>query len=373
MFLTREAVPVGQNFVFRSQRDAEAIARGDLRFAVCPACGFVFNAAFDPALVAYGGAYENDQSCSPSFSAYADELVRDLVERRGVRGKRVVEVGCGQGYFLQRLVSYPGSENSGVGFDPTYRGSETALDGRVRFERRYYDAEAADTPADAVVCRHVIEHVREPLALLEQVAAALRNAENPRLFFETPSVEWIFRNDAFWDFFYEHCSLFSPASLAFAFERAGFRVEEIRELFGGQYLWIEGDRAAIAPFARDVRELVALALRFGERERALQMKWTAAIDELRDAGPVALWGAGAKGVTFANLIDPSRERIDCVVDLNPAKQETFVAGSGHPIVDYPELATRGVKSAVVMNPNYAQENERLLAAASVDVRLVVAT
>lgn len=370
VFLLRENVPVQQNFVFRSQQDAQGVGRGDLRMAICSSCGFVFNAAFEPALVAYDGQYENDQSCSPSFSAYADELVRYLVEDRGVQRARVVEVGCGQGYFLRRLILHPDADNSGTGFDPTYRGQGVELEGRLRFERRYYGADAAETAADVVVCRHVIEHLQQPLELLQQVHRALALSPKPKLFFETPCVEWILRNDAFWDFFYEHCSLFTAASLRTAFEASGFRVDQIRHLFGGQYLFLEGERSS-KEVTRNPGELVALAHAFAQREKVLRRKWASEVADLARGGGLAVWGAGAKGVTFVNLIDPLRTHIDCVVDLNPAKQGTFIAGSAHPIVDYLELSARGVTTAIVMNPNYIEENRRLLEKAGIAVTLIV--
>lgn len=86
--------------------------------------------------------------------------------------------------------------------------------------------------------------------------------------------------------------------------------------------------------------------------------------------PVALWGAGAKGVTFANLIDQSRELIDCVVDLNPAKQGHYLPGTSHPIVSYEALESRGVSTAILMNPNYRRENLARLQAVKSDVRLI---
>jgi SAM-dependent methyltransferase len=366
VFLTRGDVPVRQNFVFRSRHEAESVPRGDLRFAVCPRCGFVFNAAFDPELVPYGTDYENNQTCSPSFNSYADDLVRYLVEERGVRDSRVVEVGCGQGYFLRRLVAFAGANNAGVGFDPSYRGPESDLDGRLRFVRAYYDASTSDVAADVVVCRHVIEHVKQPLDLLRNVGAA------PRVFFETPCAQWIFDNDAFWDIFYEHCSLFTAGSLAAAFARRGFRLESVRHVFEGQYLLAEGVRAGEVPAERGRSDIRRRAFAFAERSRALEETWRAKIATIAAGERIAIWGAGAKGVTFANVIDPRRQTIDCLVDLNPAKHGTYVSGTGHEVVDYRALRERGVTVAIVMNPNYVAENRRILSEAGTDVRLLVA-
>jgi len=90
------------------------------------------------------------------------------------------------------------------------------------------------------------------------------------------------------------------------------------------------------------------------------------LEDLRQHGKVALWGAGAKGATFANLLDPECSLLDCVVDINPNKQGRFIperpirllprriGWSRHPKRDFDE-------------PNYHDENERLLARAGIDV------
>jgi SAM-dependent methyltransferase len=387
-FLRRARVPVHQNLVMPARDAALAIRRGDLDMTVCHACGFVFNRAFDPDLLTYGAEYDNTQSHSPSFDAYMDELVRTMVEERGVRGARIVEVGCGKGAFLHRLVAWPGAGNRGVGYDPTYEGPDVALDGRLRFVRRFYDETTADGVADVIVCRHVIEHVQQPQQLLQAVRRAVESSPGARLFFETPCVGWILDHHVIWDFFYEHCSLFSPASMRTAFQRAGFRVDAIHHVFGGQYLWLEAgladtpahdaqpgaaaDAATVgtAADAAAAGRTVAAARAFAAAESRLRQQWEGRLRELRQRGGVALWGAGAKGVTFANLVDPDGSRIACVVDLNPKKQGRYLPGTGHPIADYHSLPDYGVESAILMNPNYRAENLALLRAAGLSTALV---
>lgn len=370
LFLRRDQVPVHQNLVLPSQELARAVARGDLRMCVCPACGFVFNAAFDSGKLSYGQDYDNTQSHSAAFDAYLDGLVGQLVNLHGVRNARIVEVGCGKGHFLHKLVSFPGAGNTGHGFDPSYVGPEVALDGRLRFRRSLYDASCTDVPADVVICRHVIEHVANPKLLLHSVRAALAQAPRARVFFETPCVEWILRNRVVWDWFYEHCAMFCAASLRSAFERSGFGVNEVSHSFGGQYLWLSahpgGDKAAPV----DTQELVRMAMAYGSAEETLRARWSDRLATLRQAGPLALWGAGAKGVTFANLVDPQATMLDCVVDINPNKQGRFVPGSAHAIVAPPALTTRRVANVVLMNPNYRHETLQMLMQAGCPARLI---
>jgi 2-polyprenyl-3-methyl-5-hydroxy-6-metoxy-1,4-benzoquinol methylase len=369
-FLVREQVPTNQNLVVATQEAARSVARGSLRLCACEQCGFVFNSRFELAKVLYGDAYDNTQACSPYFESYLDKLVSELVLQKGVQHARVVEIGCGKGHFLRKLVGFPGADNRGFGFDPSYVGPDTELDGRITYERRFYGTAADELPADVVLCRHVIEHVPQPLTLLRAVRSALVGTSGARVFFETPCVEWIFENGVLWDLFYEHCSLFSAASLATAFERSGFAVERVDHVFGGQYLWIEASVVGAAPAARPAGRVAALANRFAAAEQATLRQWRIKLEVLHARGPLAIWGAGAKGATFASLVDPERAHIDCVVDINPNKQGKFLPGTGHPIVDLRSLPSRGVAVAILMNPNYRDECLALLAAARVPVDLV---
>jgi hypothetical protein len=191
------------------------------------------------------------------------------------------------------------------------------------------------------------------------------------VFFETPCVEWILRNLVIWDFFYEHCSLFTADSLSEAFRRSGFIVERVGRLFGGQYLWLEARVAEIvSPVILFHPETPGLAHDYAQEEEQLRRIWLDRLFDLATRGKVALWGAGAKGATFANLIDPDARLVDCVVDLNPNKQGCYIPGTGHPIVAPAELTSRGIRSAILMNPNYLEENQRLLAECGIAVDLM---
>jgi SAM-dependent methyltransferase len=373
VFLTRPGVPVNQHTIFAGPSEAIGATRGDLSMASCAGCGFIFNATFDPSLLRYDESYDNSQENSPAFRSHTDSLVGYLVEERGVRESRVLEIGCGKGSFLRRLVLAEGAGNQGLGLDTSYEGPLSELGGLLNFERRPYGPDCADIPADVVVCRHVIEHIPRPLDFLKDIRRALVNSTKARLFFETPCSEWILDNRVIWDFFYEHCSIFTAASLSSAFARAGFEVQDVHRVFNGQYLWLE---ATVGPEDLPVRDdpssIPSRAERFATEEARLNAEWLALVDDLGRRGKVALWGAGAKGVTFANLIDPGRERIECLVDMNPQKQGKFVPGTGHSIVDYHSLQARGVASAILMNANYRGEIESILAREGIPLQLVSA-
>ncbi len=319
----------------------------------------MFNAAFDADLVAYGSDYENDQTISPAFAAHVDGIAdRVLAEVSGGGAPVVLEVGCGQGGFLDRLAARAGRQLGGaVGFDPAYRGPVAGPEAAVRIEAKLFDREAAlaiGRAIDVVVTRHVIEHVAEPVGFLKAIAAALPEGERIALVVETPCVDWIFRNDVLQDFFYEHCNYFTSETLSFALARAGFADIAVDHVFDGQYLLAiahsGGSGAAELPAGAAAR--AEACARFARTVADRTGDWMRRIDR---AGGVALWGAGAKGVTFAGAVDPDGAKISCLIDVNPRKQGHFVASSAHSILSPEQAAAKGVRTAIVMNPNYRGE------------------
>jgi len=369
-FLTRKDVPVHQNWIFHDQHAAVTKERGDLSLAFCNDCGFVFNRGFDPTKISYGEQYDNTQSHSCMFSSYIDKLIVYLVCERGVRNCRIVEIGCGKGTFLRRLVEFPDSGNSGIGYDVSYVGPTTDLNGRLRFENRYYRPEFDNVCADVVILRHVIEHVPDPVSLLRTIRTVLASVPHGRLFLETPCVEWILQNHVIWDFFYEHCSYFSGNSLKVALQGSDLTVKRLERLFGGQYLWVESTLHRPSTGIARPGSIRELAFEFSAAELDIKAACLRSIEEFSKNGAVAIWGAGAKGVTLANLVDPERKRISCIVDINPQKQGCYLPGTGHLVISPSQLVARGIKSAILMNPNYREENQRILRDLRLDIPLI---
>jgi hypothetical protein len=363
--LSRERVPVFQNVHYPSARDAAAATTGRLEIVHCNGCGFVFNAAFDLALAVYSPNYENDQTVSDTFRGYLDRIADRVLGAVAPSGSPIVlEVGCGQGHFLKRLAALPAAHfNRFVGFDPAWRGDKTPSGFEIR--PQLFDAAATraiGSPIGAIVSRHVIEHVCDPVAFLREIRAAIGDTPGITLMLETPCLEWIARNAVMFDFFYEHCSYFTRETLMFALQSAGYRINRFERVFNDQYLWVEASLDESDPAVEPPRPIG-----LGERIAGLGTVWQKRLIALRDelaghraAGGVALWGAGAKGATLAGLADADATLIDCLIDINPRKQGNYLAGTAHPIVAPRDAAARGVRTVLLLNPNYRDEVARMV-------------
>jgi hypothetical protein len=181
---------------------------------------------------------------------------------------------------------------------------------------------------------------------------------------------------AFWDLFYEHCSYFTAETLTYAFERAGFDVLSIRRVYDGQYLVLEA-RPRIADTAESrrasgesVQSILALAERFVDRYRSITAVCRANLERIvQDERTVALWGGGAKAVSFLTSLEVGN-LVAFAVDVNPNKQGKFLVGTGHPVVGPGQLCNYSSLQLVVMNPVYVPEITRSVEALGVDAQII---
>ncbi len=374
VFLKRSNVPVHQNLLYNSYKEARNCVRGDIELAFCSYCGFISNSKFNPDLLNYSADYENTQTYSGYFYDYLNNLVHYLTEKYDLIGKQIFEIGCGKGDFLKLICEK--NRNKGIGFDPSYIGPEQTPDGSVRFIKEFFNDEKAKSFSniDFIACRHVLEHIENPLELLLTIKRSLNMKKNTAIFLEVPNVKWILTNFVFWDIFYEHYSYFTPNSLKYAILKAGLEVTKTSTAFSDQYLWIEAK-----PMKNKDQDIELHSLHDNEISseiNAFVKNYNNQIEKckkliicMNETEKSAVWGAGAKGVTLLNILDPNAELIDAAIDINPNKQGKFIAGTGHLIISPKEIKNKNYKKILNLNPNYLNENNELLRKMSVDIQL----
>ncbi|MEX0785412.1 MAG: class I SAM-dependent methyltransferase [Dehalococcoidia bacterium] len=158
-----------------------------------------------------------------SYRAYFDRKLDDL--QRYQRSGRLLDVGCGAGFFLDAARTR-GYSVAGVDLSPVpaaYAQDALGLDVAVS---SLYAYEAPSDAFDAVTIFQTIEHDPDPAALCAELYRIV--APGGVLMVTTPAADgfvaramgkrWFgYRN-------VEHVSFFSRRSLRFALERAGFEI-----------------------------------------------------------------------------------------------------------------------------------------------------
>ena len=192
------------------------------------------------------------------------DVVRVVTLTRGREVRRVVDLGCGDAERLAMLgEALPGEvELIGVDLQPdTARRDELARRGVRVLEANLEEDLGAlrDDAHDLVLMSQILEHLRDPVAVLRNVARKL--SPGGCVLVETPNLGGIdFRlfRERYWGAYHipRHFHLFSRATLGGAVERAGLRVVRRGFLPGG--FFIVSLRSALG------LDSIARSRRFGE-------------------------------------------------------------------------------------------------------------
>ena len=325
-------MPVLQNRTYATAQDACDSAVGDVRLVQDLDTGLVFNAAFDPARLRYDGEYQNEQAHSGVFRDHLEAVAATLEPH--FRGKALVEVGCGKGFFLQ-LLRHRGYRVAGI--DPAYEGDDPDII-KASFER------GLGLSAEGIVLRHTLEHIRQPVDFLADVLRA--NGDRGDIYIEVPCFDWIRSHRAWFDIFYEHVNYFRLDD----FHRMFGTVRESGHLFGGQYLYAIADLATLrAPHAGADSRVTMPADFLARVEESARI----AAEGRRNA----VWGAASKGVIFSIHLARAGASLQLAIDINPAKQGRYLPVTALPVAA-PEAAARSLDdgdNVFVMNSNYFDE------------------
>ena len=338
-------------------------------------CGHVHNSDFDPELTEYSGRYESTQSFSATFNAFHRSQANDLIDRFDLRGKEIIEIGCGNGEFLVLLCEE--GDNIGLGFDPAHLPGRVPIKdtSNIEFVTDFYSEAYGDRSADFVTCKMTLEHIIDTGRFIRNVRSAIGDRLETTVCFQVPNGRYVLGDLAFWDVYYEHCSYFTPGSLARLFRQERFDVFDIWTEYDDQYLTIAARPTTGPTMARldaedDLDDVRADVDRFANEVPQLVESWRAFLAKERAEGRrVALWGGGSKGVAFLTTLGVGDE-VGVVVDINPNKAGTYMAGTGHQIVSPDALVDVRPDTIVLMNPVYFSEVQNELAARGLEPRIV---
>lgn len=267
--------------------------------------------------------YYDDYLMSRSYSSFARSylsgLAKDFVKTFGLQKKRIVDVGCGDGFFVSRLQHYGATA---IGIDPSESACSLARKRGVTVLHDYVD-DAFVFPKgkmDAFVSCQVFEHVSEPGKLLTNIKKFLKPTSYGLI--EVPSLGKALMDDRYYDFFPDHVAYYSPTSLSYLLELNGFQVMAVRHTANDEYI--------TAYFRRDEAKSDAINTQreFSAYKLSLQKFFRQRLKNKK----IVLWGAGAKGIASISFADILKKEVMYCVDSDPNKYGRFYPGSHIPVV-----------------------------------------
>lgn len=364
-FYEVQNVPVHSCLMMSTKQEALDFPRGNIVLGFCERCGFITNLEFDSKWSAYAPNYEDRQSFSPTFNRFAFHLANRLIREYQLYDKDILEIGCGKGDFLLLLCEL--GHNRGVGIDPSVVCGrvETEVTHPVTFIQDYYSERHARYVGDLICCRHTLEHIYPTAEFVRTVRHSIGDRLNVSVFFEVPDTTRVLQKLAFEDIYYEHCSYFTPGSLARLFRFCGFEIARMYRAYDEQYLLLEA-KPVVTPshqlnlLEESVENTTQNLKHFVDRIGTRLDRWQQYLQNMKKQNKrIVVWGSGSKCVSFLTTLD-TEDLVDYVVDINPYRHGKFIPGVAKQIMPPEFLKTYKPDRVIVMNSIYCNEIQKML-------------
>jgi SAM-dependent methyltransferase len=327
-----EDLPVFQQFMYDNKESALNCPKSNLMLVEDLSTGLIYNQLFNPELMNYDENYQNEQGLSPTFINHLESVSKIIEQKIGQHS--IIEVGCGKGFFLELLQK---KEFEITGFDPAYEGSNNSII-KAAFEQK------SSFQAKGVILRHVLEHIKNPYEFLENIRLA--NDGKGKIYIEVPCFDWILKNNAWYDIYYEHVNYFRLSDLKNMFSV----VHDFGRLFGDQYIYIVADLASLRIPIYDKNNSIKFPEDFIKNIHSMN-------ENLNPNKKSFVWGVGSKGMIYSLLKRRSGSKIDGIVDINPAKQGKYIPAVGEKVLTLKDAFKKFPEGSncYVMNSNYLDE------------------
>jgi SAM-dependent methyltransferase len=358
-FLELTDMPAQDGVVHATKQAALDAPAGDISLAICRRCHFIGNLAYDPDKIQFT-EYSYSKYHSAMYRNHVDEVVGMLVDNFELRHKMLIDIGCGEGYFLDKLSI--AADSRGVGIDPSLTVTDEVPIGneRLKLIKDFYTDKYSHYKGDLVSCRHVIDELAAPRDFLQSLKGALRPGEQAIVYLELPNARRTFEQRLIWNIGYAKRSWFTATSLGALLRICGLSVVKTEMLFGGEYLGITGRRAqdedVSDPYPEEpADEMIALLDEFSNHFNNEVDRWRKKIAILKKRGEqIVIWGAGMRGINFLNQFGDASV-FPKIVDINKNRQGSYLSGSGF-FIDSPEiLRALQPKRILLSNPAYECE------------------
>jgi len=349
-FLSMHGMPsCAQNI---PDRDSLHMDRGmDLNLFQCGSCGLV---QLDCSPVTYYRDVIRAGGGTKTMTELRRSQYGHFIDRCFLAGKRILEVGCGQGEFLEML---KGFDVRGFGIE----NSQALVDMAKKKGLSVYRDFAGDgvhalpgAPYDAFMQFNFIEHQPDPNGMVRCIRENLVPAGAGLV--TAPSFEYI-RNDCVYEVMRDHLAYYSERTLAFLFEKNGFDVIE-RGIVNRDTVYVivrRQERLTRDTFRTNYGQVRDSLNRFVDRMT-------------EDGRRLSFWGASHQCFTAASFLRRP-DKVECIVDSAEFKQGRYSPASHIPIVSPGRFFASPSDALLILAPGYTDEIAATVASRTSAVKL----
>jgi len=320
--------------------DASMLARDtgvDLTLCQCSGCGL---AQLDGEPVPYYREVIRAAAISPTLEEAKLRQFSDFVEKHALKGRKIIEIGCGRGEFLSVLARL---DVDAYGLEYSEASVAQCLKNGLKVSRGYVESPSQKldhAPFDAFLLLMFLEHMPLPNAALRGIHANL--TENGAGLVEVPNFDMMLRSNLFSEFIGDHLCYFSKETLGTTLRLNGFEIVEFNEL---------RDDYVLSAVVRKRQKLDVTS--FSGRKAEIKAALEAFISRFPEK-KVAIWGAGHQALAIIAMTGIAG-KIRYVVDSAPFKQGKFTPATHLPIVAPDTLRSDPVDAVIIIAGAYSDE------------------
>ena len=332
------------NMPARAQRFWEGDTKGiDLPLCQCPMCGLI-QFACEP--VEYYKDVIRAGGLSSTMKALRQTQYSRFIELCGLKGKSIVEVGCGQGEFLAVFEEFPVIAS---GIENNENLVQSAQKRGLHVTKNFAENEntvLSGAPYDAFTSFNFLEHQPNPNGMLQAIYNNL--TEDGVGLITVPSFEYIMDNDGFYELIRDHLAYYTFETLEFLLNKNGFVVLE-QEMV---------NRDTISVIVKKRKKMNVDNLKRNHERVSIQVN-DYINSYTKDGKKVALWGASHQGFTIASTTN-LKEKISYIIDSADFKQGKLSPASQIPIVAPDYYFADPVDAIIIVAPGYTEEIKEII-------------
>ncbi len=319
-----------------------SVKKFPILIAQCSMCTHMQNIAYVEGTVDY-----TDQEIKESRT-YSDKMRLFLENQasylKGLHTKeksisRVLEVGCGDGYFLSQFNDFAKT----VGFEPSPEGALAREKGVFLYDTYFEADKVKDLEGfDIAILRQVLEHINDPKLFINLLKKKI--LRDGLLYLEVPNGAKSIYKNRFHDFYYEHVSYFTKSSLIILLERENFEVISCRSEYDEEIITVvaryQGDKDGI--------EFQNLTEKINSVKEKIQ-EW------LKEGKKIVGWGTAGNGSLFFSLLAITDREVEFVVDSDKRKQGLYLPITNQKVISPEYLIEVDPDVVIVLSQFHSNE------------------
>jgi len=333
-------VPDSANRLYDSKSEALTSKKTAFELKICPNSGIRVNTTNE--LISFNDGYLPSQNSSKIYETNTENMI-ELLAKFVPREKRIREMGCGNGIFLEELQR--------KGFTDLHGYDASCTENNDLVSNRYLNNSDFPLNSDVIILRHVLDEVPSPISFLNKIFEI--NSKPFLLFMEIVSFDQVIASKRAWDLSNERIYYFTESSIRRTF---GSSIKELAYTAENQNMLISIDFNAqltkeLNPTHSDYESVTHLIKSLDKQIKQLK--------KLLRNNEYVIWGGSSKGVTFSFFCT---ERYGIapplgIIDSDLKRQGKFIHTSGVKIFSPKEGLSLLTENdvLVISNPVYKDE------------------